>query len=282
MKLGSYISLTELVRNMYRRDFTAVPPIKWYGGKHFMLKTILRMIPRHKTYVEVFGGAAHLLFAKEPSMVEVYNDSNGDLVNLYRVLQNPEMFLKFFQKAALTLDSREMFDEAVARLGVDDPVERAVAFYITVRQSFNACMSKWSYEITSRRADYMNRVFVLPFIHMRLRHVQIEHGDFEDVIKRYDTGETFMFVDPPYIASQVVKGHPYELMPDADHERLVDVLLGVKGKALLTGYANPIYVRLEENGWYTMDVERTAAARPAKGAGSRGSQMERIWWNYEL
>lgn len=267
---------------MRRKDFTAVPPIKWYGGKHFMLKTLLKMIPPHRTYVEVFGGAAHLLFAKEPSVVEVYNDINGDLVNLYRVLQNPDMFLRFFQKVALTVNSREMFDEAQTRFNVEDPVERAVAFYIVVRRSFDACMAGWSYDVRTRRTDYMNRMFILPFVHLRLRHVQIEHDDFEAVIKRYDTDDTFMFLDPPYIASQVVKVHPYELMSDTDHERLINVLLNIRGKALLTGYANPIYTKLEDNGWYFKDIERQAAARKAKNAGSRGFQVERIWWNYKL
>lgn len=266
-----------------RRAFTVrKPPIKWYGGKHFMLKTILDMVPQHRTYVEVFGGAAHLLFAKEPSIVEVYNDIHGGLVNLYRVLQDPNLFPRFFQRIAFTLDSREMFNEAQTRLEHEDPVERAAAFYITVKQSFAARMCHWSYETTSARSDYIRNVFLLPFMHLRLLRVQIEHDDFEKIIKRYDDEDAFMFVDPPYVKSQIASPQPYSAMDDADHERLVKTLLGIRGKALLTGYANPIYVELENSGWRFKDVERPAAARPFKGVGSRGSQVERIWWNYEI
>jgi len=66
-------------------------PMWWFGGKGKMVKKLLPLIPQHKIYVEVFGGGASLLFAKEPSPVEVYNDLNSDLVNFFRVLRDPKL-----------------------------------------------------------------------------------------------------------------------------------------------------------------------------------------------
>ena len=49
-------------------------PIVWFGGKGLMTAKLLKLMPPHKIYVEVFGGGASLLFAKRTSPVEVYND----------------------------------------------------------------------------------------------------------------------------------------------------------------------------------------------------------------
>ena len=84
-------------------------PVRWYGGKGNMVKKLLKLIPEHKIYVEVFGGGASLLFAKEPSPIEIYNDIDEGLVNFFRVLRDPEKFGKFYAKAVLTPYSRAEF-----------------------------------------------------------------------------------------------------------------------------------------------------------------------------
>jgi hypothetical protein len=72
-------------------------PLKWVGGKKKAREEIVRMIPPHTCYAEVFGGAGWILFAKEPSDVEVWNDIDGDLVNFYRVIKSkPEEFMATF------------------------------------------------------------------------------------------------------------------------------------------------------------------------------------------
>jgi DNA adenine methylase len=68
------------------------PPIKYYGGKFYQAAWILDVIRRYqfRTYIEPFGGSGGILFAKEPSPVEIYNDLYSDLVTFYRVLRNPK------------------------------------------------------------------------------------------------------------------------------------------------------------------------------------------------
>jgi len=63
-----------------------------------MVNKLLPLIPKHHTYVEVFGGAANLLLAKEPSAVEVYNDIDSGLVNFFRVIRDKDKFKRFMSK----------------------------------------------------------------------------------------------------------------------------------------------------------------------------------------
>jgi len=62
-------------------------PLSFYGGKQQLAGRILGMIPEHRIYCEPFCGGAAIFFVKEPSRVEVINDSNGEIVNFYEVLK---------------------------------------------------------------------------------------------------------------------------------------------------------------------------------------------------
>jgi len=83
------------------------PVIPWIGGKRRLAKHLFPLFPEHTCYVEPFCGAAALFFLKEPSKVEVVNDINAELINLYRVIQHHlEEFLRQFK---WSLVSRQMF-----------------------------------------------------------------------------------------------------------------------------------------------------------------------------
>jgi len=87
----------------------------YIGGKYNLLKALLPLVPEHHIYVEVFGGAANLLLNKPPRPVEVYNDIDSDLVNLFLVTcDRQEEFVDCFK---LVLYSRGLcrrrFDEPI-------------------------------------------------------------------------------------------------------------------------------------------------------------------------
>ena len=85
-------------------------PINWYGGKYYMAKDIIEIFPKHKMYVEGFGGAAHVLFRKEKSELEVYNDLHSGLYLIFKLLrENNEEFIK---RLSLTPYSREEFENS--------------------------------------------------------------------------------------------------------------------------------------------------------------------------
>ena len=261
-------------------------PIGWFGGKGNMVAKLLKLIPPHHTYVEVFGGGASLLFAKKPSPVEVYNDMDSGLVNFFRVLRDPAKFERFYRLVCLTPYSREEYYYCRDTWETcDDEVERAYRWYIVARMSFSGRLGGgWSFSLTlSRRkmaascSRWLSIIEMLPQIHQRMMMVQIEHRDFRDIIKIYDTKDTLFYMDPPYIP-ETRRGGGYEHeMSIEDHKVLVNLLLRVKGKVLLSGYSHPIYQPLEQAGWERHDYETACYAvgkTRATGLLGEGACME--------
>jgi len=238
-------------------------PIYYMGGKYYMLKYLLELIPPHFTYVEVFGGAAALLFAKQPSPVEVYNDIDSDLVNFFRVLRDPDKSKRLQELLLLTPYSREEYE--FCKKNYSDPncddVERARRFFVAIRQSFSG-YSGWSYSVKHSRqgmastcSRWLNAIESLPEFHRRIIRVQIEHLDFRDCIRKYDHEDCFFYLDPPYILEKGNNYYRYTMTID-DHKEMVELLLSVKGKVMLSGYAHPVYETLERCGWTRKDYRQ--------------------------
>lgn len=273
-------------------------PIYWFGGKRYLINKLLPLIPEHRTYVEVFGGAAWLLLSKPPSPVEVYNDIDSRLVNLFRVLRDPEKFAEFQRLAALTPYSREEWEWCYYHQDEgDDDVEQAWHFFVVIRQSFAGKGGDWGYNVrdSSRGMSgvvsaYLSSIERLPEVHARFMRVQIEHDDFRNLIRRYDSPETFFYLDPPYVPTTRRGGGYRHEMSHEDHEDLVRLLLGIQGKALLSGYDNPIYKALEDAGWKRLNFEAVChAAGRTRQSGLQGEgkvlatqkRVESVWFNYE-
>ena len=244
-------------------------PIVWFGGKGNMVAKLLKLIPSHHTYVEVFGGGASLLFAKKPSLVEVYNDIDSGLVNFFRVLRDPAKFERFYRLVCLTPYSREEYYYCRDTWETcEDEVERAYRWYIVARMSFGGQFGGgWGFAITEgvrgiskQCSSWLSIIEMLPQIHQRIMMVQIEHRDFRDIINLYDTKDTLFYVDSPYVP-ETRRGGEYEHeMSIEDHKDLVNLLLQVKGKVLLSGYNHPVYQPLEQSGWERHDYETACSA----------------------
>lgn len=205
-------------------------PIRWVGGKSRLRKTILERIPEHQCYVEVFGGAAWVLFAKEPSPAEVYNDVDGELVNLFLILQRrPEEFLEAFNNM---LYAREVFES----LKTTDPrwldeLTRAVRFFYLIRASFGGKME--AFGTTTGRSLTLNLEKLSGLVedaHQRLQKVQIERLTYELCLERYDREHTFFYLDPPYWEDEKFR---YALGPGR-HRELAKRLRGLQGRWLLS------------------------------------------------
>ena len=245
-----------------------------------MLKHILPLISQceHRCYVEVFGGAGHVLFNKEPSRIEVYNDIDEDLVNFFRVIRDEEKFRIFKDKIELIPYSRVEF-EFYREYEPKDEVEKAIKFVVLVRQSFSGNMGTWGYGIKKNQAKaYFNAIQDLDRLKDRIKNVQIECRDFREVLKRYDSEETLFYCDPPYVLEtrKEKKVYRYE-MTDEDHKDLVGMLLKVKGKVMLSGYRNEIYEVLEKAGWERRDYEVYLCADNPKLCGKRDKRVESLW-----
>jgi DNA adenine methylase len=134
---------------------------------------------------------------KPPSPVEVYNDINGDLVNLFRVIRDPEKFKEFHRQVSLIPYSREEFNY-YKNLNPQNDVERAVKTFIVFRQSVGGMGNGWGYTLkeslrnmASDVSKYLSIIDELPVIHERLFRVQIENDDFRKIIPRYDYEDAF-------------------------------------------------------------------------------------------
>lgn len=177
-----------------------LPIIPWMGGKRRLAKHLLPMFPEHSCYVELFSGGAALFFMRPtPAKVEVLNDINGQLINLYRVVQHH--FDEFVRQFEWTLTSREVF----ARLQSTPPdcmtdIQRAARFFYlqhnafggkTVHQHFGTATTSKAWDASQIRAK-------LTAAQARLRGVFVENETWDRCFKRYDREHTFFYADPPY------------------------------------------------------------------------------------
>lgn len=257
--------------------------LPYMGGKQMMVPRLIPLIPPHTAYVEVFGGGAALLLNKPPSPLEVYNDADGELVNLFEIVRNrPDDFVKH---AAFMLYSRELYEKWHTELKenkvLEDPVERAFRFWYLVRSSFAAHPYKgWAFCETAdrnRAKSMWNALIDLKPIHERLKHVEIDHLDFERLIKNRDSPETFFFLDPPYLDAEEYRMGVFTF---ADHERLLKTLQGCRGKWLMTTGDHPDIRRLFQD--YGMILTETFQSVEKIIGGERDKIGHLIISNYPL
>lgn len=215
----------------------ARPIIPWIGGKRRLAKVILPMFPAHTCYVEPFAGAAALFFMKLPAKVEVLNDVNGELVNLYRVVQHHlEEFVRQYKWA---LVSRKMYEWA--QMAVPDTltdVQRAARFYYLQRLSFGGKVVGQTFGTTTSTPPKLNLLRIeedLSTAHLRLASAIIEQLDWRDCVKRYDRAHAFFYMDPPYWKTE---GYGVDFPLDA-YKEMALILRALKGRALVSVNDHP-------------------------------------------
>ncbi|MCF4991592.1 DNA adenine methylase, partial [Pseudomonas gessardii] len=241
--------------------------------------------PAHTCYVESFGGAAGVLMQKSRSYAEVYNDMDGDIVNLFRVFQAEQSRNALAELLVLTPYSREEFE--LAWEPTDHQIERARRTIIRAQMGFGsagATKGITGFRIDTKRkygtaqslwTKYPEQIAV---IGQRLAGVLIENRPAIEVIKAHDDFSTLHYVDPPYMHGtrykNAVSGRYYRYeMTDADHRDLINTLLEAEGMVALSGYDGEIY-REMLTGW-SMNSTR---ARISAGRGT-SSRHECLWLN---
>jgi DNA adenine methylase len=218
-----------------------------------------------------------VLLAKQPSPVEVYNDIDAGLVNLFRVIHDARLCRKLERACKATLYSRAEFD--LAQQPTDDQVEAARRFLVRHRMSWGGLGKRWSFSVTASSGGMASVVGVwnsmverLGQVHERLRRVQIEQGDWREVLARYDGPETLHYLDPPYMPETRIGGHYPHEMTSSDHDELIQRVLLVKGMVILSGYQHPAYRPLEACGWVRRSCQVTAHS-----SDKRSRRTEQIW-----
>ncbi len=170
--------------------------------------------------------------------MEVYNDYNSNLTNLFRCVKYYGQELQW--ELMWVLNSREVFEDYRAQLqnrGLTD-IQRAARFFLLLRISYGSngrtygCVKK----------DVLNMYEYLSWVQTRLSSVIIENKDFEDLIKVYDRTGTLFYLDPPYYGTE--KYYQVEFT-EADHLRLAQAIGSMQGRFILSyndsGFIRELY-----------------------------------------
>lgn len=205
----------------------------WLGGKSQLARTIVELMPEHKTYVEVFGGAGWVLFKKTPSPFEVINDVNDDLINLYRVLKFH--FDAFLAEFDLLLFSRTIFDDMKKNDRDLTDIQRAAKFYYLLRSAFGFKLDGTFYYSKNRKnslklGDELRSH--LRSVHERLQGITIENTSYDYVINRMDSPDTLFYLDPPYWDCE--KDYGKNIFSKDDFYALKTKLDSIQGKFILS------------------------------------------------
>ncbi|HDG5073906.1 TPA: DNA adenine methylase [Klebsiella pneumoniae] len=258
------------------------PAIRYHGGKFRLAPWIIEQMPEHVCYVEPFGGAASVLLQKPRSYSEVYNDLDGEVVNLFRVLRNPELNQRLQDACRLTPYSRDEFCHA--QQPATDSVERARRMVVRACMGFGSAAgiggnsgfrgdSKRKYATAAHLWErYPENLAALC---QRLQGVIIENKDALSVMRAHDAQTTLHYIDPPYVPETRVQGNRYYAyeMTVEGHEQLLAVASTMTGMVMISGYDTEVYNDML-SGW--AKTEKTSRISAGRGTKVR---TECLWLN---
>jgi DNA adenine methylase len=223
------------------------PALRYFGGKWRLGPWIISHFPDHYCYVEPYGGGGSVLLQKRPSVLEVYNDINGEVVNFFRQLR--ENTDELVRAISLTPFSREEYNQSFEE--TEDPLESARRLYIRSFQSYGSHTDRksgWRWENNKKSNKTAIGSWNNPLAHLqaaaaRLRQVQIEHDDAFRVLKRYDTPDTLFYLDPPYIETVLKSQHRYKnSLTEKDHKKLLaTITTDLEGMVIISMMPHQIY-----------------------------------------
>ena len=232
-------------------------PLSYYGGKQQLASKILELIPEHRIYCEPFLGGGAVFFVKEPSLVEIINDTNGELINFYEVLQRD--FSALEKEITISLHSRKQHHQATIiyeNPEMFDRIKRAWAVWMLANASYGCMLDGgFGYDrvgTTSKKLKNKRLNFTLDYA-IRIQNAQIECCDALRIIKSRDTKETFFYLDPPYVGSDL--GH-YDGYTQEDFDSLLQLLENLQGKFLLSSFRNKSLSEYSKrNNWESLEFK---------------------------
>jgi DNA adenine methylase len=254
--------------------------MRYFGGKWRLAPWILGHFPPHRIYVEAFGGGASVLLQKSRAYGEIYNDLDGEVVNVFRVLQrHSRRFHRLIVETPFARDEMEL-----AYRPCKDPVERARRTIIRSFMGFGADSvtrdCRTGFRSNSNRSgttpahDWATWSGQIEAFRDRLRGVVIENRNAIEVMESQDSEKTLHYVDPPYpLSTRGLSSHGYRHeMTNQDHSSLVERLGSLKGMVVVSGYPHPIYDGMKWDRVQTL--ERTLGS-----GGSSADRTEALWLN---
>ena len=261
-------------------------PICRFGGKFFLSAWLTSYIPQHRLFCEVFSGAAHLLFAKSPSQVEVINDTDKHLINFFRVIQHSEIRQTLIDRLNLMLYSRALWQDIRSRWKQgnipQDDIERAAWWYYLNSTCFGGDFRYGGFKIPSVTGrnpmkSFRNAITGMNTVAERLRNVCIENLPYAECIKRYDSEDTLFYCDPPYLNTEHYYGNTFT---QDDHRTLAEILHGIKGQAMVSHYQNGLYDELYGE-WSKYTYQGFKGSHKAEPGTEKPVTVECLYANFE-
>jgi len=258
--------------------------LKYPGSKWRIADNIINLIPEHHTYIEPYFGSGAVFFNKQPSNIEMINDLDYDVCNLFNCIQEDSE--KLARLVMTTPYSRQMYDDSykmnimAESMKSQFPYYKACQFLIRCWQGHgfrtNGYKVGWKNDVQGRERMYaMWNWYRLPEwiieIAERLRCVQIESRPALEMINRFNYPKVFMYLDPPYLlGTRTAKQYKHE-MTDLDHEELLKALLQSKAQIMISGYESDLYNDYLKD-WNKANFNATAEYGLKR--------VETIWMNY--
>ncbi|WP_428668069.1 DNA adenine methylase [Reyranella sp.] len=286
------------------------PAVRWYGGKYRLAPWIIGHFAPHRIYIEPFGGGGSVLLRKPRAYAEIYNDLDDWIVNLFKVLRDRDQAARLIELLRLTPFARLEFEESdqLADDAVENARRMVIRAFMgfgsnahasapASRSGFRSIVRgvnhndpRTGFRSTGFRAnsnrsgttpaqDWANYPNAVGALVERLQGVVIEHRDAFEVMAQHDTPATLHYVDPPYLPETRSPSNRYDLkyrmyrheLTVEDHRRLLDVVRGLSGMVVLSGYPSDLYDQALK-GW-----RRVTKRAFADGARER---TEVLWLNH--
>lgn len=260
------------------------PVLRYHGGKYKLAKWIISHFPEHKVYVEPFGGGGSVLMQKHRSYAEVYNDKWDTVVNVFKVLRDPEAATELERLIRLTPYARSEFngcgDSDLQQ--VTDPIEKARLTILRSFAGFGSASTNAKYATgfrcnsnrsgTTPAHNWVNYPNHIQSFVERLQGVVIENKDYKSIIAQQDSPQTLFYLDPPYVhdTRNMNRGnaaYAHE-MTDPEHIEMAEIVFQIKGMVIISGYDCPLYKEIFK-GWNKVHKKHFA-----DGAAER---VETLW-----
>ena len=248
--------------------------ISWMGGKKSLRNAICERFPQEgvERYIEVFGGAAWVLFHKDKhAAFEVYNDINGNLVNLFKcVKHHPDAIADELDNVLYSRVTYSEFKELHKNTALTD-IQRAAMYFYMIKASFGSKLDSFG----AKPRD-ITKTDSFKAIKERLKSVVIENKSFEALIKQYDRPQTLFYCDPPYLGTGYYYDHSDAPFDKTMHTQLAEILRNIKGKCIIS-YNDDEFIRE----LYTdFTIEQVSRQNNLSSAARQNAYNELIIRNY--
>ena len=243
--------------------------LSYLGSKFTICHDVINYFPKHKIFVDAFGGAGNILINKPRSQVEIYNDVYNEVVNLFEVIRSKELCQAFFKAVKRTPYAEIEYINAYNNDDTIDKVEKARRLLIRSNFSFHpsGVFAKNSFRFAPQKnltkgsgnSKWKKLPAKIAELHNRFTGVTITNKSALDFLKskHFNRSDCLIYCDPPYVNDVSKTSNEYEHnFTDGQHAELMELASNTEAMVAVSGYKNDIYEKylLSGKGWRRIDI----------------------------